>query len=90
QALGIDEAAFVAALPVQDEAATAAIHVAHPASAAARARAPAPAAAATPKPASRRKVDERQASLFDDEPQEDEVSPTSVAPPPVAGPVPTE
>ncbi|MDN7880202.1 AAA family ATPase [Burkholderia aenigmatica] len=92
RALGIDEAAFVAALPVPDEAATAAVPAAHPVSAAARAPAPpsAPAAAATRKPASRRKADERQASLFDDEPQADEVSPTNVAPPPAAAPVLTE
>ncbi|HIH2751171.1 AAA family ATPase [Burkholderia aenigmatica] len=86
RALGIDEAAFVAALPVPDEAATAAVPAAHPVSAAARAPAPpsAPAAAATRKPASRRKADERQASLFDDEPQADEVAPTHVAPLPAA------
>ncbi|WP_174983443.1 AAA family ATPase [Burkholderia lata] len=92
QALGIDEAAFVAALPVQDEAATAAVPAAHPVSAAARASAPpsALAAAAPRKPASRRKVDERQASLFDDEPQDDEVSPINDAQPPAAGPVLTE
>ncbi|WP_254609093.1 AAA family ATPase, partial [Burkholderia lata] len=92
QALGIDEAAFVAALPVQDEAGTAAVPAAHPVSAAARASAPpsAPAAAAPRKPASRRKVDERQASLFDDEPQDDEVSPSNLTQPPAAGPVLTE
>ncbi|MCA7976647.1 AAA family ATPase [Burkholderia cepacia] len=82
QALGIDEAAFVAALPVQDEAAAvvAAVPAAHPVSAAARA--PAPPSATTRKPASRRKADVRQASLFDDEPQDDEVSSSNVAPPP--------
>ncbi|WP_175044931.1 AAA family ATPase [Burkholderia lata] len=92
QALGIDEAAFVAALPVQDEAATAVVPAAHPVSAAARVPAPPSASAATAarKPASRRKVDERQASLFDDEPQDDEVSPTDVVPLSAAGPVPTE
>ncbi|OXI48564.1 AAA family ATPase [Burkholderia aenigmatica] len=92
RALGIDEAAFVAALPVPDEAATAAVPAAHPVSAAARAPAPpsAPAAAAIRKPASRRKADERQASLFDDEPQADEVAPTNVAPPPAAAPALTE
>ncbi|WP_175032935.1 AAA family ATPase [Burkholderia lata] len=92
QALGIDEAAFVAALPVQDEAAAAAVPVAHPVSAAAGAPAlpSAPAAATARKPASRRKVDVRQASLFDDEPQDDEVSTTRVAPLPAAGPVLTE
>ncbi|AYQ37925.1 putative exodeoxyribonuclease V alpha chain [Burkholderia aenigmatica] len=92
RALGIDEAAFVAALPVPDEAATAVVPAAHPVSAAARAPAPssAPAAAATRKPASRRKADERQVSLFDDEPQADEVAPTHVAPLPAAGPERTE
>ncbi|WP_174934956.1 AAA family ATPase [Burkholderia lata] len=88
QALGIDEAAFVAALPVQDEA----VPAVQPVSAVARAPAPpsASAAAASRKPASRRKVDERQASLFDDEPQDDEVSPTCAAPPSAAGPMLTE
>ncbi|WP_420210772.1 AAA family ATPase [Burkholderia aenigmatica] len=92
RALGIDEAAFVAALPVPDEAATAAVPAAHPVSAAARAPAPpsAPAAAATRKPASRRKADERQASLFDDEPQAHEVAPTNLPPSPAAAPVLTE
>ncbi|MBN3750444.1 AAA family ATPase [Burkholderia sp. Se-20373] len=88
QALGIDEAAFVAALPVRDEASTAAAPAAHPASAAVEA--PAPAAAAARKPASRRKVDVRQASLFDDEPQDDDSPPSSVAPPQAAGPALTE
>ncbi|WP_278648787.1 AAA family ATPase [Burkholderia lata] len=88
QALGIDEAAFVAALPVQDEA----VPAVQPVSAVARAPAPpsASAAAATRIPASRRKVDERQASLFDDEPQDDEVSPTDFAPLPASGSVLTE
>ncbi|KER71393.1 exodeoxyribonuclease V subunit alpha [Burkholderia cepacia] len=92
RALGIDEAAFVAALPVPHEAATAAVPAAHPVSAAARAPAPpsAPAAAATRKPASRRKADERQASLFDDEPQAHEVAPTNLPPSPAAAPVLTE
>ncbi|TCW86841.1 exodeoxyribonuclease V subunit alpha [Burkholderia sp. SRS-46] len=55
QALGIDEAAFVAALPVPDDVASAA------------AAAP---VAATPdrRPAAPAKLDTRQASLFDDEP----------------------
>ncbi|MBN3844459.1 AAA family ATPase [Burkholderia sp. Ac-20349] len=92
RALGIDEAAFVAALPVPNEAATATVPAAHPVSASARAPAPpsAPAPAATRKPASRRKADERQASLFDDAPQADEVAPTNVAPPPAAAPALTE
>ncbi|WP_254602496.1 AAA family ATPase, partial [Burkholderia metallica] len=91
QALGIDEAAFVAALPVRDDAATAAVPAAHPVSAAVPAPAPSSArATAARKPASRRKTDTRQASLFDDEPQDDEDSSTDVAPPPAAGPVPAE
>ncbi|MDN7931349.1 AAA family ATPase [Burkholderia metallica] len=91
QALGIDEAAFVAALPVRDDAATAAVPAAHPVSAAVPAPAPSSArATAARKPASRRKTDTRQASLFDDEPQGDEDSSTNVAPPPAAGPVPAE
>ncbi|MCA8002477.1 AAA family ATPase [Burkholderia metallica] len=91
QALGIDEAAFVAALPVRDDAATAAVPAAHPVSAAVPAPAPSSArATAARKPASRRKTDTRQASLFDDEPQGDEDSSTDVAPPPAAGPVPAE
>ncbi|HDR9870042.1 TPA: exodeoxyribonuclease V subunit alpha [Burkholderia cenocepacia] len=83
QALGVDEAAFVAALPVPDEAAPAAVPVANPVPAAARA--PAPPSASAPvsrRSASRSKVDARQASLFDDEPQDDEVSSTDIAPPP--------
>ncbi|CAR51401.1 AAA family ATPase [Burkholderia cenocepacia] len=83
QALGVDEAAFVAALPVPDEAAPAAVPVANPVPAAARA--PAPPSASVPvsrRSASRSKVDTRQASLFDDEPQDDEVSSTDIAPPP--------
>ncbi|KWF22893.1 exodeoxyribonuclease V subunit alpha [Burkholderia cenocepacia] len=83
QALGVDEAAFVAALPVPDEAAPAAVPVANPAPAAARA--PAPPSASAPvsrRSASRSKVDTRQASLFDDEPQDDELSSTDIAPPP--------
>ncbi|MGU3776310.1 AAA family ATPase [Burkholderia metallica] len=91
QALGIDEAAFVAALPVRDDAATAAVPAADPVSAAVPAPAPSSArATAARKPASRRKTDTRQASLFDDEPQDDEDASTDVAPPPAAGPVPTE
>ncbi|RQU83010.1 exodeoxyribonuclease V subunit alpha [Burkholderia cenocepacia] len=85
QALGIDEAAFVAALPMPDEAApAAAISAAHPVPASARA----PASPSASAPVSRRsaprssKVDARQASLFDDEPQDDEVSSTAdIAPP---------
>ncbi|KAG8151578.1 AAA family ATPase [Burkholderia catarinensis] len=88
QALGIDEAAFVAALPVPDEAAAAAVPAANPVSASAPAPAPA-SAAASRKPASRQKADARQASLFDDEPQDDEMSSTDVAPPSAAGPVST-
>ncbi|MCA8233747.1 AAA family ATPase [Burkholderia cenocepacia] len=90
QALGIDEATFVAALPVPDEAAPAA----HPV---ASARAPASPSASAPvsrKSASRPKVDARQASLFDDEPQDDEVSPADIdidiAPPPPTESAPTD
>ncbi|WP_321903302.1 AAA family ATPase [Burkholderia cenocepacia] len=83
QALGVDEAAFVAALPVPDEAAPAAVPVANPVPAAARAPAPPPASVpVSRRSASRSKVDTRQASLFDDEPQDDEVSSTDIAPPP--------
>ncbi|UVE65974.1 AAA family ATPase [Burkholderia pyrrocinia] len=102
QALGIDEAAFVAALPVpvQDEAA-AAVPAANPVSAAAPAQAQAQAqaqafasvsAAASRKraPRPRPRADARQASLFDDEPQDDAVAATDVAPPPSAGPALTD
>ncbi|WP_241341722.1 AAA family ATPase [Burkholderia cenocepacia] len=83
QALGVDEAAFVAALPVPDEAAPAAVPVANPVPAAARAPArPSASAPVSRRSASRSKVDTRQASLFDDEPQDDEVSSTDIAPPP--------
>ncbi|AOR67142.1 exodeoxyribonuclease V subunit alpha [Burkholderia stabilis] len=85
QALGIDEAAFVAALPVPDEAATAAVA----ASAVTPANAsPSASAATSRKPASRQRVDTRQASLFDDEPQDDEVPAAEVAPSLPAGPAP--
>ncbi|MBR8207899.1 AAA family ATPase [Burkholderia cenocepacia] len=91
QALGIDEATFVAALPVPDEAAPAA----HPVTASARAPAsPSASAPVSRKSASRPKVDARQASLFDDEPQDDEVSPADIdidiAPPPPTGSAPTD
>ncbi|WP_322084341.1 AAA family ATPase [Burkholderia sp. BCC1972] len=76
QALGIDEAAFVAALPVPDEAAAAAIPAASPASASAPASA---SVSVARKPALRSKADPRQASLFDDEPQDDEVSSAGIA-----------
>lgn len=83
QALGIDEAAFVAALPVPDEAATAAVA----ASAVTPGNAsPSASAATSRKPASRQRVDTRQASLFDDEPQDDEVPAAEVAPSLPAGP----
>ncbi|OXI34274.1 exodeoxyribonuclease V subunit alpha [Burkholderia sp. AU16741] len=87
QALGVDEAAFVAALPVPDEAAPpAAIPAAHPVPASARAAAsPSASAPVSRKAAPRPKVDARQASLFDDEPQDDEVSPAGIdiaSPPP--------
>ncbi|NTY37730.1 AAA family ATPase, partial [Burkholderia diffusa] len=92
QALGIDEAAFVAALPVPDEAA-AAVPAANPVSAAAPAQAEASAsvsAAASRKRASRPRADARQASLFDDEPRDDAVAAADVAPPPSAGPALTD
>ncbi|KVV57990.1 exodeoxyribonuclease V subunit alpha [Burkholderia territorii] len=68
-ALGVDEAAFVAALPVPDGEAAVAVAARAPA------RAPAPSSAsAARKPSARRNVDTRQASLFDDA-QEEAVSP---------------
>ncbi|RQV02081.1 exodeoxyribonuclease V subunit alpha [Burkholderia cenocepacia] len=93
QALGIDEATFVAALPVPDEAAPAAVPAAHPVTASARAPAsPSASAPVSRKSASRPKVDARQASLFDDEPQDDEVSPADIdiAPPPPTESAPTD
>ncbi|WP_175687839.1 AAA family ATPase [Burkholderia anthina] len=77
QALGIDEAAFVAALPVPDDGAADTGAAAHTAAAAVAAQIQASVRAsftATRKPASRTKPDTRQASLFDDEPQDDAVS----------------
>ncbi|AOJ87253.1 exodeoxyribonuclease V subunit alpha [Burkholderia sp. MSMB0856] len=76
-ALGIDEAAFVAALPVPDGEVAGAVAVA--------AQAPAPASAplsasAARKPPARRNVDTRQASLFDDDPQDEAVSPADAVP----------
>ena len=83
-ALGIDEAAFVAALPVPDGDAAAV-------AASTQAPAPAPAAASAPvstsaarKPPARRNVDTRQASLFDDDPQDEAMSAADVAAPPAA------
>ncbi|UXU88980.1 AAA family ATPase [Burkholderia sp. S-53] len=91
QALGIDEAAFVAALPMPDEAATATVPAVNPVSAAAPAQASASAsAAASRKRASRPRADARQASLFDDEPQDDAVAAADVAPSPSAGPALTD
>lgn len=91
QALGIDEAAFVAALPVPDEAATATVPAANPVSTAAPAQVSASASAvASRKRASRPRADARQASLFDDEPQDDAVAAPDVAPLPSAGPVLTD
>ncbi|WP_269508339.1 AAA family ATPase, partial [Burkholderia sp. IMCC1007] len=82
RALGIDEAAFAAALPVPDDAPaetaaaarTVAAAVAAPVQASVRAS-----FTATRKPASRAKPDTRQASLFDDEPQDEAVSPPDAA-----------
>ncbi|RQV85754.1 AAA family ATPase [Burkholderia anthina] len=91
QALGIDEAAFVAALPVPDEAAPAAVPAAHPVSTSARASAsPSASVPVSRKPAARPKVDARQASLFDDEPQDDEASSPGIAPPPSAESAPAD
>ena len=89
QALGVDEAAFVAALPVPDEAAPpAAVPAGPPVPASARAPASPSASAHVSRKSSRRsKVDARQASLFDDEPQDDEVSPADID---IAPPQPTE
>ncbi|AXF20147.1 exodeoxyribonuclease V subunit alpha [Burkholderia pyrrocinia] len=86
RALGIDEAAFVAALPVPDAVATATVPAANPVPAAAPAS---PSAAASRKPVSRPRADARQASLFDDEPQDDAVSSADVVLPP-AGPALTD
>ncbi|KVG27173.1 AAA family ATPase [Burkholderia diffusa] len=76
EALGIDEAAFVAALPVPDGEATGAVAGAAQAPARAPASAPLSASAAR-KPSARRNVDTRQASLFDDGPSAEVVSPTA-------------
>ncbi|UOB56662.1 AAA family ATPase [Burkholderia pyrrocinia] len=90
QALGIDEAAFVAALPVPDKAA-ATVPAANPVSTAAQAQASASvSAAASRKRASRPRADARQASLFDDEPQDDAAAAADVAPSPSAGPALTD
>ncbi|WP_175710027.1 AAA family ATPase [Burkholderia ambifaria] len=83
-ALGIDEAAFVAALPVPDgEAAAVAATTQAPAPAPAPASAPVSTSAAR-KPPARRNVDTRQASLFDDDPQDEAMSAADVAAPPAA------
>ncbi|MBR8179217.1 AAA family ATPase, partial [Burkholderia ambifaria] len=83
-ALGIDEAAFVAALPVPDgEAAAVAATTQAPAPAPAAASAPVSTSAAR-KPPARRNVDTRQASLFDDDPQDEAMSAADVAAPPAA------
>ncbi|MGU7815029.1 AAA family ATPase [Burkholderia sp. AW49-1] len=76
-ALGIDEAAFVAALPVPDGEVVGAVAVA--------AQAPVPASAslsasAARKPPARRNVDTRQASLFDDDLQDESVPPADAMP----------
>ncbi|MBR8129536.1 AAA family ATPase [Burkholderia ambifaria] len=93
-ALGIDEATFVAALPVPDgEAAAVATPTPAPAPAPAPASAPVSTSAAH-KPPARRNVDTRQASLFDDDLQDEAMSATDVAPPaaslPPAAPAPTD
>lgn len=75
-ALGIDEAAFVAALPVPDGEAAGGV------AAAAQAPASAPlSASAARKPPARRNVDTRQASLFGDDPQDEVVSPAASSSP---------
>lgn len=75
-ALGIDEAAFVAALPVPDGEAAGVVAVA------AQPPASAPlSASAARKPSARRNVDTRQASLFDDDPQDEVVSPAASSSP---------
>ncbi|MDR0241171.1 MAG: AAA family ATPase [Burkholderia sp.] len=89
QALGIDEAVFVAALPVLDDAAAAGVPAASPASASAPAS-PSATASVSRKPASRPKADPRQASLFDDELQDDEVSSAALASPLPAAPTPAD
>ncbi|MFP3505467.1 AAA family ATPase [Burkholderia sp. SIMBA_062] len=93
-ALGIDEAAFVAALPLPDgDAAAVAAPTPAPAPAPASASASVSTSAAR-KPPARRNVDTRQASLFDDDPQDEAMSATDVAPPaaslPPAAPAPTD
>lgn len=82
-ALGIDEAAFVAALPVFDGEAAVAAPTQPPAAAPAPASAPVSTSAAR-KPPARRNVDTRQASLFDDDPQDEAMSAADVAAPPAA------
>ncbi|WP_175815803.1 AAA family ATPase [Burkholderia diffusa] len=75
-ALGIDEATFVAALPVPDGEAAGVVAVA------AQPPASAPlSASAARKPSARRNVDTRQASLFDDDPQDEVVSPAASSSP---------
>ncbi|RQR82421.1 exodeoxyribonuclease V subunit alpha [Burkholderia sp. Bp9012] len=79
-ALGIDEAAFVAALPVPDGEAAGVVAVA------AQPPASAPLSAnGARKPSARRNVDTRQASLFDDDPQDEVVSPAASSSPAPAG-----
>ncbi|WP_175756024.1 AAA family ATPase [Burkholderia ambifaria] len=84
-ALGIDEAAFVAALPVPDGEAAVAAPTQAPAPAPAPASAPVSMSAAR-KPPARRNVDTRQASLFDDDPQDEAMSAADVASPAASSP----
>ncbi|MBY4767744.1 AAA family ATPase [Burkholderia ambifaria] len=84
-ALGIDEAAFVAALPVPDGEAAVAAPTQAPAPAPAPASAPVSMSAAR-KPPARRNVDTRQASLFDDDPQDEAMSAVDVASPAASSP----
>ncbi|KAB0646061.1 AAA family ATPase, partial [Burkholderia diffusa] len=75
-ALGIDEAAFVAALPVPDGEAAGVVAVA------AQPPASAPLSAnGARKSSARRNVDTRQASLFDDDPQDEVLSPAASSSP---------
>ncbi|WP_322025318.1 AAA family ATPase [Burkholderia sp. BCC1977] len=84
-ALGIDEAAFVAALPVPEGEAAGAVAAPVPAQASAPAPVSAPrSATAARKAAARRNVDTRQASLFDDDPQDAAGSAAGAAPPAAA------
>ncbi|MGI2232997.1 AAA family ATPase, partial [Burkholderia vietnamiensis] len=87
-ALGIDEAAFAAALPVPDGDGANAVAAAASTSAPAADR-PAPHAPASTarKPSARRSADPRQASLFDDAPQAEADVPDPAVPSAVSAPL---